>query len=198
VSFFEIPEPPPAPKRRRRRKRREEHYLSPTLIVPGYLPGFVLATSDEQAVVVGQIKCYPSGFGFELESVSRYEIEPDDDPRLWAMDLYPHRRREVTPAMLRFGIEYSNGKKATTLDLPDSKTPFDRRGDDSGPQLAQGGGGGGGGYWSQKFWVWPLPPEGPVTFACEWPAFGIEETLRRIDGARFRRAASKAEPLFRP
>jgi hypothetical protein len=55
---------------------------------------------------------------------------------------------------------------------------------------------GGGGRWSYKFWVSPLPPEGPVTFVCEWPAFDIEETYRELEGRRFIDAAANAKPIF--
>jgi hypothetical protein len=44
--------------------------------------------------------------------------------------------------------------------------------------------------------VWPLPPSGPVTFACQWPAFGIDETLRELEGDRFQQAAERAVPIF--
>jgi hypothetical protein len=45
-------------------------------------------------------------------------------------------------------------------------------------------------------WVSPLPPEGPVTFVCEWPAFDIEESRRVLDGAKFIEAAEQAKPIF--
>jgi hypothetical protein len=41
-----------------------------------------------------------------------------------------------------------------------------------------------------------LPPDGPVTFVCEWPAFGIEETRKRIPAARILKAAERARPVF--
>jgi hypothetical protein len=35
-------------------------------------------------------------------------------------------------------------------------------------------------------WVWPLPPPGPLVFACEWAAFGIPEA----------RASTDAQPIL--
>ena len=44
----------------------------------------------------------------------------------------------------------------------------------------------------------PLPPPGPVTFAVEWPAMGIEETLHEIEGQLFRDTAERARRIFPP
>jgi hypothetical protein len=62
--------------------------------------------------------------------------------------------------------------------------------------LVQRGGGGSDAMWTQEFWISPLPPDGPVRFVCEWPAMSIPETSRSIPGARIRKAAEKARPLF--
>jgi hypothetical protein len=42
--------------------------------------------------------------------------------------------------------------------------------------------GGGPPDWNLSYWVWPLPPAGPATFACEWAAYAIPETRADIDG----------------
>lgn len=44
----------------------------------------------------------------------------------------------------------------------------------------------------QTYWVWPLPPGGPVTFVCEWPAFDIPETSTVLESAPLLEAASRA------
>jgi hypothetical protein len=31
-----------------------------------------------------------------------------------------------------------------------------------------------------SYWVWRLPPPGPITFACHWPACGIEDVRARL------------------
>ena len=33
-----------------------------------------------------------------------------------------------------------------------------------------------------QWWVWPLPPAGPLEFICQWPVYGIGETRVGIDG----------------
>jgi hypothetical protein len=42
------------------------------------------------------------------------------------------------------------------------------------------------------YWVWPLPPEGPLAFVCEWPIADIPETRTEIDSALLRDAAADA------
>src|SRR5207248_3560794 len=116
VAFFELPEPKPTPKRKRRRQRRDEHWYRPTQMMPGYLPGFVLAASDAQAVVIGQLECFPTGFAFDLRTTSRYEVDLEEEDEPMRDPFFPRRRRAVGPEELRFGIEYSNGKKATNFD----------------------------------------------------------------------------------
>lgn len=165
------------------------------MLVPRYLAtDLVLAVSDEQAVVLHGIACYPSGFAFSLETLSRFETD-EDDYRDEPLELYRRGGTNDQDRLLRFGIEYSNGKRTTSLDS-EHFGAWPRSSDDDAPHVASGGGGGGGGSWSYDFWVWPLPPPGPVIFAVEWPAYGIAETQRRIKGERFRAAADKSKPVF--
>ena len=44
--------------------------------------------------------------------------------------------------------------------------------------------------------VWPLSLVAPVTFACEWPAHGVELTRHGIDGGLILDAAAKAQTLW--
>jgi hypothetical protein len=46
------------------------------------------------------------------------------------------------------------------------------------------------------YWVWPLPPERPLAFVCEWPIADIPETRREIDSAPLRDAAREAVILW--
>ncbi|MFL6222641.1 MAG: hypothetical protein ACJ75K_07385, partial [Actinomycetes bacterium] len=64
------------------------------------------------------------------------------------------------------------------------------------PVLNQHGGGGGGLAWDMEHWVWPLPPPGPFTFVCEWPARGIAESGAEIDAGSILEAAGRAVTLW--
>jgi hypothetical protein len=48
----------------------------------------------------------------------------------------------------------------------------DEEAEPEGPVPSQGGGGGSDDYWESSFWLWPLPPPGPLAFVVEWPAKG--------------------------
>jgi hypothetical protein len=66
----------------------------------------------------------------------------------------------------------------------------------SGPFLQFGHGSAGGTVAETTFWLWPLPPSGPVTFACEWPKYGIPLTRHEFDGNLIRDAGQRATELW--
>jgi hypothetical protein len=162
--FFEPPPPAPEPPR----------YRQPPWVAPprGTLPGVVavellLAQTDKVAVYISRLAAYPSGFEFDVMTVTAPgEDETDFDPMLFG----PHSHRPGSAAaseMLRIGVQFSDGSKATNT------SGFHHGGDPpTGPVMHGGGGGGGGGRWQQTMWVWPLPPPGPLAFVSEWPAAG--------------------------
>jgi hypothetical protein len=47
-----------------------------------------------------------------------------------------------------------------------------------------------------RYWVWPLPPPGPVEFVCEWPLHGIAESRGALDAQLIVDAAARAIPLW--
>lgn len=46
------------------------------------------------------------------------------------------------------------------------------------------------------WWIWPLPPPGPMTFVCSWPARGVHAARAVIDGDEIRARAAEAEVLW--
>lgn len=136
----------------------------------------VLVHTDAVAIGLSGLWCYPNGFEFGVEVVLR---EPDRRGRLME---YRHHMIEpgeqIPPEMLRIGLQFSDGAKVTNL--PGQSHPRGRAQPD-GPILFPGGRGGGTRRQSHQFWVWPLPPPGPITFVCEWPHFQIDETKATID-----------------
>lgn len=194
--FFEPP-PPPEPE-----PEPEPRVLPPWVGAPrGVLPGvialeLVIARNDRVAVCITRLGAYPTGFGFELHAMARPDLdELDIDPLLFG----PHRHRRRRPGseqglpddMLRFGVQFSDGRKATNtgglhhLDEPPTA-----------PVMHEGGGSGGGGDWRQDYWVWPLPPQGPLLFVCEWPVMGIALSRAEIDAQFVIDAALRAQALF--
>lgn len=194
MPFFDE-QPPRRSKPKRRRLRRDDDEERPTLWVPGYLAeDVVLAVSDQAAIVMHGVACYPRGFAFSLEAISRYEVTLDDETEEDMDSPFPFALwRPSRSASGQFGIQYSDGRRATL-----GERRFMARGKRSNDAITitPGGGGGGSGHWRHDVWVQPLPPPGSVTFAVEWRTKGIEETLHEIEGERFREAAQRATRVF--
>lgn len=178
--------------------RSEPAWLNPPAgVLPGVAPvAFVLGRGPDVAVTVTGVAAYPIGIGFRLHLRFR---SADTEPGGVEEALFePHWEvRGGVPghdATLRFGIELADGRGATNLDrrpfdLPPGVLP-------AGPVLSQGGGSGGGGNWDSDYWLWPLPPEGPLTFTAEWPSQGVPPSRVTIDTAPLRAAAARAAPLW--
>ncbi len=99
-----------------------------------------------------------------------------------------------TEDRLRFGVEFSDGRKATNLGP--------RRPTDESPPINLGMGGGGGGS-GTKWWsptptgsATRCPPAGPITIAVAWPHFHIPEKSVQFDAAAIIEAATRAEQLW--
>ena len=190
--FFEPPPP--------RRVPEPQRYRMPAWFGPpvGTLPAVVplervLARTDRVAVCATRLAAYPSGFEFDIVTMST-DDEHELDPLLFGA---PHRRHlgsggaAIPPEMLRVGVQFADGSKATN-----TGGFHDANGPPPGAVMHPGGGGGGGGSWRQTLWVWPLPPPGPLVLACEWPALEIPLTRCEIDAQAVLDAAARAQVVF--
>lgn len=192
-SFFEPPPPPPElppePLRQPWAGARD------AVIGKAVALNLVIGRSEKAAVWIPAITAYVDGFELDVE-LRRLDDEEFDHP----LFLGHHTRRRhrasgdgLDPDLLRLGIQFSDGGKATNIDSPMLfRMPGEPDEPPEGPVLFPRGGGGGDGRWRQEFWVWPLPPEGPLAFVCEWPAADIPETRNEIDSALVREAAADA------
>ena len=162
----------------------------------------VLARTDHVAVALVGATAYSTGVTLTVAVRSRRSGTSEDvddlfdDPygmRFGHLLRHTLQGGELPPELLRFGVQFSDGRKATSLGeaLPgvDEEAP-------SGAVLTQGGGSGGGGDWESDFWLWPVPPPGPVTFAVEWPAREIELTKQQVDASVFIKASEESEALW--
>jgi hypothetical protein len=174
MSFFEQ-DPPPVPDEP---EPRQPEWAAPPENVAGATVPFdlVLANTGAVAVVVGGMTAYPNGITFTVR-VLRREPGPDD--------LFL-RLHHPGPGGLRLGVELADG----------SRVLAERGGDPGeGPMLTSRGGGGGGLAYEIEYWLWPLPPDGPLRFACAWPDEGVEETTAELE-APIREAAGRAVELW--
>lgn len=179
------PSPPELP-------RDPEWLAPPDNLMPAPFPlQLLLARSDEFAILVHGGLAYASGFSFSFALRRRGSDDDDDDPiHRW----HEVPRDGVIPAeALRFGIEFADGAKATVFD---QHRLFATRERPPAPTLVQRGGSGNGRGWDIDFWVWPLPPPGPLTFVCEWPLHRLALRRNEIDAAIILEAAPNARILW--
>jgi hypothetical protein len=173
---------------------------------PGLETGTVLpiertvARSANVVVLLPTIRAFQPGCMLDVEVVSRQDGLCEDD---W-WDLCTSAQRggfgvrggaPLPDKLLRLGVRYADGTKATTVDQHRKV----RAGDDPppGPMLSWWPGSSGQrgrGLWFNRLglWLWPLPPAEAFEFAVEWPLGGIELTTIELDGAAIVTAAKRS------
>ncbi len=166
--------------------------------------GSVLARSDRGVVAVSHALAYSTGISFELVAHVA-GLRPGRSDQFFHAQHIAHRGRrsdadDLPEEFLRVGVELADGARASNLTgrrpwgLPGETRP-------AGPLLVHAGGQGGqatetSATWSVAFWLWPLPPDGPLRLYCEWPAAGIALASAQVDAGALRRAAAGAARLW--
>lgn len=211
MDFFEPPPQSPAERGESMRPPPMPAWAGPP---EGVLPGTVafddLIYRDERAVVAfAGAHAYPEGCQFHLQTWLRSGEDGED--ALWSEleDALFRRHRGRARArsadeLARFGVQYSDGTKATTPHDParggeppwEQETPHppvlrhqgpssSGRGDREDDVRAQ-----------HSLWLWPLPPAERFDFVAEWRALGIPLTRVPIDGTAIREAATRSGPVW--
>jgi hypothetical protein len=219
VPFFEpLDEPPPE-----FQQEGERSWAPPAWDRPseGTLPAVVgvsrlLSRTDNVAVAVDHVRVSPNGFQIVVGVLSNPRLAPElrtggfasfsliaarrpapdeDDatPRVPSPPLRPYPGWHMGP---RMGVRFSNGQSAQALGLSPFDVPKDEEGIPTEPVIRGGGGGGGNGIFRFEYWIFPLPPPGPLEVFAEWPTAGIEETSIVLDGDEIRAAAHRAIVLW--
>ena len=159
----------------------------------------LLASTDDVAVGLTQVEAFSTGFRFNL-AVRVRRVRPE----LVRGDLFMHVSSHVPPGLevplenrLLVGIEYSDGRRASTLGDTWNLGPDAVMESDQLVLVPQGGGGGELAV-DQSFWAAPLPQQGTVAVVLAWPGFGIEETRTILDGDSLRAAAARSQTLWPP
>jgi len=197
VSFFEPPPPPELPEEVHERK---PWWGAPTNEL-GVSTGLrvLLVRTDDVAVSVIDAVAFKSGVQLKLVAARR---RPSLADPFELHHQFAHRMQaggDLPPELLRFGVEFSDGRKATSLGSGPAASfslHSDEGSEPQGPLLLPGGGGGDDARWESEFWLWPLPPPGPLAVVIEWPAEGIELTREEVDSAPIIEAASRSEVLW--
>jgi hypothetical protein len=177
--------------------RRPAWVEPPADVVPGIVPvELILARTPQRAIGLTGIRAYPTGFGCTLHLRLREDI-PGEQSNFGAFNMFGDGvdpAGEFADFYLRFGVGFADGGKATNLELrhdfdegpaPDPPTLWIIRWEGY-DRLA----------WEVDVWVYGLPPPGPLTFVCEWPARGIPESRSEIDARLVLEAAARAAPIW--
>jgi hypothetical protein len=157
--------------------RRPAWVEPPADVVPGVVPvERILARTDTHAVLVDGLLVYPTGFDFDL-AVRRRPGHRRHRPRLWDDEL-------------RLEVRFADGRAADNNPRRWPRTSGNEVPDP--PRLYQSTSGPDGGH----VWLWGLPPPGPLTFACEWPAQQLPPSQVELDAGLVLEAAARATSLW--
>jgi len=188
VSFFELPPEEDEPDEKcGPTDLRRPHWMGPPHGAVGApVPAVILlAKTGEVGLGVTGVLAFPTGFAFTLVTFLRSGTA-DLDP--WVHG--GRRGRSLPDDLMRFGVEFGDGQKVTNLSRAAFVPP------DDGPALEELGGSGGEHEWQQEYWVSPLPPPGPLTFVCEWPARALGLTRVAIDADLVLEASGAAVAIW--
>ena len=149
-------------------------------------------------IALSHASVYSTGIGIELVVQARGLPERESQD-LFHEQHMPPSADEPSPAYIRVGIKLSDGSRASNL--RGRRRRHDPEQPPDGPVLVQHGGGGGqsgNGHVAMRpgYWIWPLPPPGPVRLACEWPLLDIPLTTVELDGAALRAASERVVKLW--
>lgn len=165
-----------------------------------------VARSPNVVLRLPTIRAFRTGCMLDVEVVSRQGGLPEDD--WWDLHISAfggfHRVRGGAPLprrLLRLGVRYADGRKATTLESRVVRRRQPRDEPPAGPLLSLWPGSSGTrgregtgliGFSGFGLWLWPLPPAEAFELAVEWPIGGIELTIAELNGAAIVAAASRS------
>ena len=134
---------------------------------------------------VDAFRVFPSGFQFTLTLRANPAVS----------DLIAGLEFDSLPRgdgrnVLELRLRYADGRETSGL-IPEI-VQAERDGLVLGGPRFEGGAHG----WEFRWWVWPLPPRGPVELSCEWRAACIARTSVEIDGGILLDAAVTADVLW--
>jgi hypothetical protein len=204
MDFF--PDVPPPSDRDEREEPPQPAWMgAPDDVLPGVVPiELIIGQSESTVVMLTGIRAFPTGLGMQLGvrvrgRVHRRDLNSElfDGPYTHAMDA------DWQAGRLKWGFEFADGRRVTNVDPPwpprsDRLEPalLEPASEPDRPVLIGGGGGGGDRSVDRDYWLWPLPPPGPLRVACQWLEQGIEMSVQELQTQPFLEAATRARPVW--
>ena len=159
----------------------------------------ILVSKPDVAAALLDCVAYSTGFKFSIALRTKNEITPE------AMG-FPMRPFQVESPTERFHfrVRFADGSDSGAVvgmqhvfrdyfeAIQEGREPVIP----AGPVVSPRSGGGGGRRWDFGYWVWPLPPDGPITFTFEWPQHLDGEVTADVDGTAIRQAGVRSEKLW--
>jgi hypothetical protein len=152
----------------------------------------ILGRTGEVVLTVGAIRAYRNGFQFTVTGLVRAASVSDRGGMGWRVRVDVESGPLITE-FCQVGVEFSNGLSAANRHWhPPASGSVP-----TGLLLVALAGGGAGHRFEVDYWVWPLPPPGPVTFVCGWPTHSLAETRTAIDAGAILDAAARCVEFWR-
>lgn len=148
--------------------------------------GEIVVRDDTLVASVDHLRVHPNGFLIDFLLLRHPEAA----------------RRELRPPFMgpgswpRVGVLFADGRAAGrgAPNEPVMDVPKDDVGIPTVPVLLLGGGGGGGSEYHFRVWVFPLPPDGPLSIFVQLG--DLPEGHTTLDGALVREAAGRAQVIW--
>lgn len=157
---------------------------------------FVLARNEQVAVWVQDLTAYSTGFELEVTVVGREPLQHHTLPP----PVLPGQDVEL---LFRFGIRFADGHIATAFDAPGLKSYYTtvkikegELGSRSAPVMLLLATTRSYRRYSMRYWVSPLPPPGPLTLACQWPAMALPVVEHDIEASAILLAAAASKGIW--
>lgn len=201
MSFF--PPDPEMPELDETAPERQPSWQAADDELPVLLPiSETLAANDHLALGLFGVAVYSDGVEFRLEGRLRRNEIPAQEWNELVTDFVGHGSMgaPTNPAgRLRFGLVLGDGEKVLAEGFPffGGDDPASAPEGHTLTRNNSGAGGGSHGYSSSdRLWLYPLPPEGPIEFVLQWPALGVEERRVVLDGSAMRALAARVERFW--
>ena len=160
----------------------------PETMVPGIVPvELLLARTDTDAVLVTDLRAYPTGLEFALtarphpDQLQQRRHDPEKPHRFVYRDLW-------------LELRFADGRRASNHPRHWPRT-FETEQPDP-PFLYPHGGGGSERGWHSRHWLWGLPPPGPLAFVRTWPGGQHQGSGVEIDASLVLDAADRAATVW--